>query len=570
MSDSFAPPRPPGNAPEFSVSEISGALRRTVEEAFGNVRVRGEISGYRGPHSSGHAYFALKDERARIEAVIWKGTFPRLRFRPEEGMEVVAQGKLTTYPGSSKYQIVIESLEPAGAGALMAMLDERKRRLAAEGLFEAGRKRPLPFLPRVIGVVTSPTGAVIRDILHRIADRFPLHVLVWPVRVQGETAGFEATAAVEGFNALEPDGPIPRPNVLIVARGGGSLEDLWGFNDEGLARAVAGSIIPVISAVGHETDWTLIDLAADRRAPTPTGAAEMAVPVKAELEAAVASIAARLRAGLLRLIDRRRQAARAAARALPAPDTLLALPRRRLDEASSRLARGLAGCARAKRARLDAARLVPSLLSRRLGEGRRVLERLDARLPGALTSRSRENRRRLRLASARLSVEPIARKADDRRGDSRRAVARLERAVRLLFDGRRERLDLLSGFVRFEPVAARAAAERARLDGLAARLARATTERLADAGRRAAQAERLLRSLSYQGVLERGFAMVKDEDDRPVTRAAQTRPGQKLSLEWADGTVDATTAKAGSAAPHQPRRKPKPAAGTEEKQASLF
>jgi exodeoxyribonuclease VII large subunit len=272
------------NLLEVTVSELSGSIKRTVEDAFGNVRVRGEISGYRGPHSSGHAYFALKDDRARMEAVIWKGTFQRLRFRPEEGMEVIATGKLTTYPGSSKYQIVIDSLEPAGAGALMALLEERKKRLEAEGLFSATRKRPLPRMPKTIGVITSPTGAVIRDILHRITDRFPLHVLVWPVRVQGDSCAQEVTAAVQGFNA--PDLPFPRPDVLIVARGGGSLEDLWGFNDEGLARAVAASAIPVISAVGHETDTTLIDFVSDMRAPTPTGAAEIAVPVKAELEAA--------------------------------------------------------------------------------------------------------------------------------------------------------------------------------------------------------------------------------------------------------------------------------------------
>src|SRR5690606_1376356 len=255
------------NAAEFSVSELSLALKRTVEDAFGYVRVRGEISGYRGRHSSGHCYFSLKDERSRIEAVIWKGTFPRLKFQPQEGLEVVATGKLTTYPGSSKYQIVIDSIEPAGAGALMALLEERKRKLAAEGLFAEERKRRLPFLPRVIGVVTSPTGAVIRDIIHRITDRFPLQAVGWPVRVQGETTGSEVAAAVSGFNALAADGPIERPDVIIVARGGGSLEDLWGFNDEAVVRAVASSRIPIISAVGHETDWTLIDLAADRRAP---------------------------------------------------------------------------------------------------------------------------------------------------------------------------------------------------------------------------------------------------------------------------------------------------------------
>ncbi|MCJ9725612.1 exodeoxyribonuclease VII large subunit, partial [Agrobacterium sp. BETTINA12B] len=298
----------PSNLAEYSVSELSGSIKRTVESAFDQVRVRGEISGYRGPHSSGHAYFSLKDDRARIDAVIWKGTFSKLKFRPEEGMEVIATGKVTTFPGSSKYQIVIETLEPAGAGALMALLEERKRKLGAEGLFDAERKRRLPFMPKVIGVVTSPTGAVIRDILHRISDRFPVHVLVWPVKVQGEGSGDEVANAIRGFNEFEPGGLLPRPDVLIVARGGGSLEDLWSFNDEAVVRAAAASEIPLISAVGHETDWTLIDYAADVRAPTPTGAAEMAVPVKADLEAQLASFAARLQGGVSRQMDQRRQA----------------------------------------------------------------------------------------------------------------------------------------------------------------------------------------------------------------------------------------------------------------------
>ncbi|MCA1259540.1 exodeoxyribonuclease VII large subunit, partial [Nitratireductor aquimarinus] len=299
------------NVAEFSVSEISGALKRTVEDRFGHVRVRGEVSGYRGPHSSGHAYFALKDDRSRLEAVIWRGVFSKLKFLPQEGLEIIVTGKLTTYPGSSKYQIVIESVEPAGAGALMALLEERKKKLAAEGLFEDSRKKPIPFMPRVIGVVTSPTGAVIRDIIHRISDRFPVHVIVWPVRVQGETTGDEVSNAVAGFNALPEGGPLPRPDLVIVARGGGSLEDLWGFNDESVVRAVAASDIPVISAVGHETDWTLIDLVADRRAPTPTGAAEMAVPVKADLEASVARLSARLKGAVSREGDRKRQALQA-------------------------------------------------------------------------------------------------------------------------------------------------------------------------------------------------------------------------------------------------------------------
>ena len=395
----------PTNAAEYTVSEISGALRRTVEDAFGNVRVRGEISGYRGPHSSGHAYFALKDERARLEAVIWKGTFSRLKFKPEEGMEVVASGKLTTYPGSSKYQIVIENLEPAGAGALMALLDERRRRLAAEGLFDDARKQLLPYMPRVIGVVTSPTGAVIRDIVHRIADRFPLHVLVWPVRVQGETTGAEVAAAVAGFNALDPLGAIPRPDVLIVARGGGSLEDLWGFNDEAVVRAVAASHIPVISAVGHETDWTLIDHAADIRAPTPTGAAELAVPVRAELEAAVARLSARLKGAVSRHGERKRQALRAAARALPSIDDLLAMPRRDFDEASSRLDRALKAGVEAKRLRLRTLRLSPSLLQRRLAEARTRLARDAARVsPSALSRRLETHGETLRALSRRADA----------------------------------------------------------------------------------------------------------------------------------------------------------------------
>jgi len=338
-----------GNAHEFSVSELSFALKRTVEDQFGHVRVRGEITGYRGPHSSGHAYFALKDETARLEAVIWKGVFGRLRFKPAEGLEVIATGKLTTYPGSSKYQIVIEQLEPAGIGALMALLEERKRKLQAEGLFDEARKQALPFLPRVIGVVTSPTGAVIRDILHRLQDRFPRHVIVWPVRVQGDTSAAEVAAAINGFNALTPDGPVPRPDLLIVARGGGSIEDLWSFNEEVVLRAVAASTIPLISAVGHETDTTLIDYVSDRRAPTPTAAAEIAVPVRADLLASVLDAAQRLRRGEMRLLETAKSDLRSLARGLPRLADLTALPRQRLDQAADRLPFSLARTAERKR-----------------------------------------------------------------------------------------------------------------------------------------------------------------------------------------------------------------------------
>src|SRR5271156_2008577 len=329
------------NAPEFTVTELSSALKRTVEDTYGHVRVRGEISGFRGPHSSGHCYFALKDEGAKIEAVIWKGVHGRMRFKPQEGLEVIATGKLTTYPGSSKYQIVIEAIEPAGVGALMALMEERKKKLAAEGLFDEARKQLLPWLPEVIGVVTSPTGAVIRDILHRLEDRFPRHVLVWPVKVQGEGSAEQVAAAIRGFNALAVGGRIPRPDVLIVARGGGSLEDLWSFNEEIVVRAAAESLIPLISAVGHETDVTLIDFAADRRAPTPTAAAEMAVPVRAELAVDVESLERRALAGWLRNQEARRAAVRSAVRALPDADEVLALPRQRLDHAAAGLARAL-------------------------------------------------------------------------------------------------------------------------------------------------------------------------------------------------------------------------------------
>src|SRR5689334_19853450 len=310
-------PEPLANAPEFTVSELSSSLKRTVEDAYGRVRVRGEISGFRGPHSSGHCYFALKDEGAKIDAVVWKFAHAKMRFKPQEGLEVIATGKLTTFPGKSSYQIVIESLEPAGVGALMALLEERKKKLTAEGLFDAARKQELPWLPEVIGVVTSPTGAVIRDILHRLQDRFPRRVLVWPVKVQGEGSAEQVAAAIRGFNALPEGGRIPRPDLLIVARGGGSLEDLWSFNEEIVVRAAADSMIPLISAVGHETDITLIDFAADKRAPTPTAAAEMAVPVRSELMAEVESLARRKALCWQRGQEHRRNEWRAPAWALP-------------------------------------------------------------------------------------------------------------------------------------------------------------------------------------------------------------------------------------------------------------
>lgn len=385
---------PTTNAAEYSVSEISFALKRSVEDQFGFVRVRGEISGYRGPHSSGHAYFALKDEGARIEAVVWRGVMGKLRFKPEEGMEVIATGRLTTYPNSSKYQIVIDALEPAGAGALMALLEERKRKLGAEGLFDADRKQLLPYLPRVVGVVTSPTGAVIRDILHRLADRFPVHVLVWPVKVQGENCGPEVAAGIAGFNALPDNGPIPRPDVIIVARGGGSLEDLWGFNDEVVVRAAAASDIPLVSAVGHETDWTLIDLAADVRAPTPTGAAEMVVPVRRELLDRVDDLGRRLTGASLRAVDLRRTRLIAASRALPRASDILALPRQRFDTAANALPKALTAntTLHARQFERITARLTPASLLRtqaQLAERLSVLSARGGRAVSELIARRR-------------------------------------------------------------------------------------------------------------------------------------------------------------------------------------
>ncbi|MCO5153064.1 MULTISPECIES: exodeoxyribonuclease VII large subunit [unclassified Shinella] len=519
----------PSNLAEYSVSELSGSIKRTVEQAFDQVRVRGEISGYRGPHSSGHAYFSLKDDRARIDAVIWKGSFSRLRFKPEEGMEVIATGKITTFPGSSKYQIVIEALEPAGAGALMALLEERRRKLAAEGLFDAERKKPLPFLPKVIGVVTSPTGAVIRDILHRIADRFPVHVVVWPVKVQGEGSGQEVAAAIEGFNAFEPAGPIPRPDVLIVARGGGSLEDLWSFNDEIVVRAAAASKIPLISAVGHETDWTLIDHAADRRAPTPTGAAEMAVPVKADLDAEIASLTARLRGATARQMDSRRQGVRALARALPSLDQLLALPRRRFDEAAAGLGRGLQMNTVGKRRAFErtAAHLRPDMLLTRIAERRqRVADRLQRA--------DRIVERRLDQVRARLSAFDVSLRATPAR------------------------------------IAAQTGRARDRLSGLALRAESALAGDLARRRALLQAQDRMLQSLSYRNVLKRGYALVRDEEGAPVKGAASLGPGRAIAIEFADGTVDAVTGAGGGVPPRKKGMKGEAEEKPAPRQGSLF
>ncbi len=395
---------PDHNDAARTVSQIAGQIKRVVEGEFGHVRVRGEISRFTRA-GSGHCYWSLKDDKAVLDAVMWKTVASRLTFRPEEGLEVICEGKLTTYPGRSRYQIVVERMEPAGEGALMAMLEARKKQLAAEGLFDQERKKPLPKLPATIGVVTSPTGAVIRDILHRLNDRFPRHVVVWPVLVQGEGAADQIADAIKGFNAIPAKGgPLPRPDLLIVARGGGSLEDLWCFNEEVVARATAASDIPLISAVGHETDTTLIDFVSDLRAPTPTAAAEIAVPERRELLAQTMDLAARMSRAQSRLLSERRDRRDGLTRGLPRADRLFAMPRQQFDRLAADLPRAL-------RTRLDAARL--------------TLTRQSAGLrPTAIVTATRSARRSFDGVGARLDRSWLQHRD--------RHHARLDRAGQLL------------------------------------------------------------------------------------------------------------------------------------------
>ena len=418
MDETDALPEASANAGVYSVSELSFALKRTLEEGFAFVRVRGEISGFKR-HASGHLYFALKDQDAVLDAVCWRGTAGRLGLAPEDGMDVIASGRITTYPGRSKYQIVIDRLELAGVGALLKLLEERKKKLAAEGLFDPARKKPLPYLPEVVGVVTSPTGAVIRDILHRIAERFPRRILVWPVLVQGEGAAEQVARAIEGFNALPEHGPVPRPDLLIVARGGGSLEDLWAFNEEIVVRAAASSRIPLISAVGHETDTTLIDFAADKRAPTPTAAAEMAVPVRADLQRDLLAKQARVVGALDRLFRGRRERISGLARGLNVVPGLVQHATQRLDDRGERLEGALHGRFRrldtrlaatrvphprhvlaVKRGRIEAAAKRLGRMHPALGIAPRaeMLVRLGERLPRLFELNLRRNKTRLETA----------------------------------------------------------------------------------------------------------------------------------------------------------------------------
>ena len=438
------------NLPEFTVSEISQAVKRTIEGAFGRLRVRGEVSGFKRA-ASGHLYMSLKDEAAVLDAVCWRATASRLAFPPEDGLEMVFTGQLTTYPGRSKYQLVIEEVEPAGEGALMALLEKRRKALAAEGLFDDQRKQELPFLPELIGVVTSPSGAVIRDILHRLADRFPRHVLIWPVAVQGTEAAAQIAAAITGFNRLAPGGPVPRPDLLIVARGGGSLEDLWAFNEEIVVRAAAASEIPLISAVGHETDTTLIDFAAGVRAPTPTAAAEMAVPVRAELAMTVSDLERRAAGAVTRRIEGARIQLLAAERGLRSPRELLGTAMQRLGDLTEDLRKALVSGLEMRKSWLAeaAARLHPSHVRREIKAERSHTGELARRLAAAM--------------------------------------AHLLRDFRTTLDGQAKLLD----------------------------------------------------SLSYERVLERGYAVVRDLSGQPVTSAAATHPGKGLAITFHDGTAEA-------------------------------
>ncbi|EAQ04199.1 exodeoxyribonuclease VII, large subunit [Pseudooceanicola batsensis HTCC2597] len=507
-----------GNAHEFTVSELSGAVKRAIESGFGHVRVRAEVGRVSRPRS-GHMYFDLKDDRAVLSAVSWKGQVARMQVQPEEGMEVIATGRMTTFPGQSKYQLIVDNVEPAGAGALMALLEKRKAMLRAEGLFAAERKRPLPYLPRVVGVVTSPSGAVIRDILHRLRDRFPVHVLIWPVAVQGQTCAAEVSRAIAGFNRLSPAGAVPRPDLLIVARGGGSIEDLWGFNEEIVARAAASSEIPLISAVGHETDTTLIDFVSDRRAPTPTAAAELAVPVRAELTGWVADMRARLIRAQGQAILSRRQRLSDLARALPRPERLTETARQKLDTWGERLPNALRRGVAARRVALSdcSGALRPGLLRRRIAEDRQRVADRGARLPSSMTRNVMQHRRQFETCAARLQPATLRRETLRQREALEKLANRFAEAARRSVESRRDRLATL---------------------------------------------DRLRETLGYRETLARGYAVVRDGNGAVMTRKAQAEQAESLAIEFADGTLDQGASPAPRKKPSAGRKEPPPEQGS--------
>jgi exodeoxyribonuclease VII large subunit len=516
MSDLIDDPRPGQNMPEYTVSEVSGAVKKTLEDQFGRIRVRGEV-GRVFTARSGHLYYDVKDDRSVLACTTWKGQVSQLSVVPEEGLEVVVTGRMTAFGGQSKYNLNVDEVTVAGAGALMAMLEKRKTALAAEGLFDPARKKELPYLPDIIGVVTSPSGAVIRDILHRLRDRFPRKVLVWPVAVQGAACAPEVARAIAGFNALSPGGALPRPDLLIVARGGGSIEDLWGFNEEIVARAAAASDIPLISAVGHETDTTLIDYVSDQRAPTPTAAAEIAVPVRLELLGWVGDQQSRMTRAVSQRMQMRDQRLRDLARALPRPDLLLSGPTQRLDLMSDRLPRALTRSVDLRRGRLieASASLRPSLLSRALAEQRRRFDQSAVRLAPGLSRVVETKREALARRADRLTLKPIER-------------------------------DL--------------AVKRDRLEDLTRRLSNAGQAQVRDLRSRLTALDRLRETLGYKETLKRGYAVVRG-DGAVVTTQHAAQAATALEIEFADGrmTVGAAGAKPAT------KSKPKPP-----EQGSLF
>lgn len=503
-------PAPGQNTPEFTVTEISGAVKRTLEDEFGRIRVKGEV-GRVVRARSGHMYFDVKDERNSLACTTWKGQVAKLSVAPEEGMEVIVTGRLTAYGAQSKYNMNVDEVSVAGQGALLAMLEKRKAQLAGEGLFDAARKQALPYLPDVIGVVTSPTGAVIRDILHRLRDRFPRKVLIWPVAVQGKTCAPEVARAIAGFNAMSPGGALPRPDLLIVARGGGSIEDLWGFNEEIVARAAAASDIPLISAVGHETDTTLIDFVSDQRAPTPTAAAEMAVPVRLDLLAWLGEADARLGRSLASGIERRGQRLRDLSRALPRPQRLLEVPRQRLDRAD----------------RLDDA--LQALVDRRRN---RLVEAGAGLRPQLLRQQFRQHQSRLQQTFARF--EPALDRVVSRRNDA------------LLAAERRFRPDTLEGDIRRK-------AER--LTERGKQLTENGTNRLKRLTERLDALDRLRLTLGYEATLHRGYAVVRAEG-KVVTTKKTAGKATALEVQFADGTLPVAVGATGAASPKRPKPKP--------------
>ncbi|MFC7291100.1 exodeoxyribonuclease VII large subunit [Hirschia litorea] len=505
MSDLFDPPNnkssadtPQSNAPEMSVSELSNRLKRTVEDAYSYVRVRGEL-GRVTRAKSGHLYVDLKDDKAVLNTIMWSGQVSKLPFKPEEGLEVIAEGKLSTYPGRSNYQMIADSMRPAGVGALMQLLEERKKKLAAEGLFNPEHKKELPFLPLVIGVVTSPTGAVIRDILHRVEERFPTHIYVWPALVQGEHAAEQVAAGIRGFNAISPLArKYTRPDLIIVARGGGSVEDLWPFNDELIVRAVFESDIPVISAVGHETDTTLIDFVSDKRAPTPTGAAEIALPVRSELMTRVERLGLAARRGLRRGLDSQKVELRAVAGRMPRAESLVQGPRQRLDYAGEKLDLGLKSVVDRLRRRLDraAAGLQPMMLQREVVRRRTAVNTLHMRASFALRRDAGDRSKTLLSLYGRfLARDPrhtMSKRYDLVEKTFERATSAMQRVITKKYEN-------------FETIT------------------------------------RLLSTVSHENILARGFVLVQRMNGELVRNAAGVGSGERLRLQFIDDEVRVTS-----------------------------